>query len=122
MVSSLVNAVKSMASKASNAVKSAFGISSPSKLMMKYGENVVAGFNKGIDTMGGIGVATPSLAPAGASPSMASAPAFGGGGMGGGGVTIVIQNLNVPLAENKAQIDYIVDELGKRVKRLGGIG
>lgn len=120
MISSLVNKVKEMASKAANSVKSAFGIASPSKLMMRYGENVVAGFNKGIDSFGGIGVQTPALAPAGASTSPSVAPAFGGGM--GGGVTIVIQNLNVPLAQNKEQIRYIADELGKEVKRRGGIG
>lgn len=121
MISSLVNKVKEMASKASNAVRNAFGIRSPSKLMMRYGEQVVAGFNKGIDTMGGIGVQTPALAPAGASVSSTASgsPAFGSSN-GRGGVTVIIEQLNVPLAENKAQIDYIVQEIGKKIKLKGG--
>lgn len=121
MVTSLVNTVKNMASKASSAVKNAFGIHSPSALMKDYGEQIVKGFNLGLDSFGGIGVTTPQLAPAGASPTMTSAP-IGGGFGGNGGTTIIIQNLHVPLAENKAQIDYIADELGKRVKRRGVIG
>ncbi len=117
MISSLVNKVKEMAGKAVNAVKNAFSIHSPSRLMEKMGNQVVEGFNRGIDSFGGIGVQTPALAPAGASTSAMSAPAFGGGN---GGVTIVIQNLTVPLAENKAQIDYIAKELGKKIQKRGG--
>lgn len=118
MISSLINKVKEMASKAVNSVKNAFGIASPSKVMMDFGKNVVVGFERGIETMGGIGVQTPALAPAGASTSAMSAPAIGGG-MGGGGTTIIIQNLHVPLADNKEQIEYISRELGKKMNKRG---
>jgi hypothetical protein len=119
-ISALVNKVKEMASKASNSVKNAFGIRSPSKLMMKYGEQVVQGFNQGIQTMGGIGVQVPALAPASAS---ASRPmATGATGAGSGGALVHIENLTVPPGTTQEQVRFLMQAMGKEVKRQGGIG
>jgi TP901 family phage tail tape measure protein len=65
-------------------IRNAFGIASPSKVMMDIGENVVAGFHKGIENMGGIGVSVPSTGGSIQSrqPSLAIAGASGGGGSG----------------------------------------
>jgi TP901 family phage tail tape measure protein len=65
-------------------VRNAFGIASPSKVMTELGENVVAGFHKGLENMGGIGVNVPSTGGSIQSrqPSLAIAGASGGGGSG----------------------------------------
>lgn len=64
-----------------NAIKKAFGIASPSKVMMKIGEQVVAGFHEGIQNMGGVGVNVPNTSGSIQSrqPSLAVAGASGGG-------------------------------------------
>ncbi len=103
-----VNAIKSMAEQAKNAVKSAFKIQSPSKVMLEMGQQVVAGFNNGVEGSGGIGVETPSMSSGGLS--------FAGTSMGG----IHIQNLNVPVGTTQEQVNAILAELSKRVKRQGG--
>lgn len=104
------NTIKEMAMKAANLVKDTFKIRSPSRVMMDMGQQVVAGFNQGIESMGGIGVNVPQLGGAGsASPSL---------GVSGGG--IYINNLNVPAGTTTEQVDAILKELGKRVKRQGG--
>jgi phage-related protein len=116
MISSLVQKVKEMASKASNAVKGAFGIHSPSQLMMKYGEQVVAGFNKGIDSFGGIGVTTPPMRNGSSSMPTVGAPALAGAG------NVYIENLTVPPGTTREQIDFIMNAIAKEFKRNGGIG
>lgn len=119
MVSSLVNAVKNMASKAANSVKQAFGIASPSKLMMRYGEEVVNGFTKGIDSMGGIGVTTPALSPVSAS----SSPAMSSGAIGGGGGLHIHgdMNITVPPGTTREQAREISKYIAKEYYRQGGI-
>lgn len=108
-----VKTIIDMARKAKEAVQNAFKIRSPSRVMMDMGQQVVAGFNQGIESMGGIGVSVPQLGGASsASPSL--------GVTGGGG--IYINNMNVPAGTTQEQIDHILKEIGKRVKRQGGRG
>lgn len=57
----LIKFVTDKANEISNAIKNAFGIHSPSKVMEGIGKNVVAGFHKGIEAMGGVGVTVPSI-------------------------------------------------------------
>jgi TP901 family phage tail tape measure protein len=118
MISALVNKVKEMASAVTNSIKGALKIKSPSKVMMGLGENVVKGFNAGIDTMGGIGVQVPALAGAGA--SVSSAPTARSNMGGGSGGNVYIENMTIPPGTTKEQIDFIMKEIGKRVKLRGG--
>jgi TP901 family phage tail tape measure protein len=112
-----VNAVKALAKSAVDSIKNAFKIRSPSKVMMKLGEQVVEGFNRGIDTMNGIGVQVPALAPASASVSpMAGSPATGGGNF------YMYGDITVPVGTTQEQIRFISRELGKKAKQRGGIG
>jgi TP901 family phage tail tape measure protein len=110
--------VKGIATKVQDTIKNVLKIKSPSKVMMALGEQVTAGFNQGIESFGGIGVQVPALAGAGA--SVSSSPASGSsGGMGTGG-NVYIENLSVPPGTTKEQIDFIMKEIGKRVKLRGG--
>jgi TP901 family phage tail tape measure protein len=118
-VAALVQTVKDMASRVTNSIRDAFQIRSPSKLMAKMGNQVVAGFNQGIDAMGGLGVNTPQLGQM----ANAVAPSLAGAGMGmGGGVTINIENLTVPSGTTREQVDFLLQEMGKRVKQRGAKG
>jgi TP901 family phage tail tape measure protein len=117
MISALVNKVKEMASAVTNSIKGALKIQSPSKVMMGLGENVVKGFNEGIATMGGIGVSMPQLAGANGVTSAPTASSSSGGGSGG---NVYIENMTIPPGTTKEQIDFIMKEIGKRVKLRGG--
>jgi TP901 family phage tail tape measure protein len=100
-----------------DAIKRALGIRSPSKVMMNIGENVVAGFHKGIESMGGIGVTTPNTAAA-----SAGMPTVGGtalAGSGGGNVYISVGNIIVPKGTTAEQSEAIIKDLGKKAKRRG---
>lgn len=112
--------VKGLAMKVQDTIKNVLKIRSPSQVMMKLGEQVTAGFSQGIESFGGIGVQVPALAGAGA--SVRSTPSTGstGGGMSGGNV--YIQTMNIPPGTSKEQIDFIMKEIGRQVKRRGGIG
>jgi hypothetical protein len=109
--------LRDIAVRGQNAVRNAFGIASPSKVMAKMGEQVVAGFHQGIEGMGGIGVNVPQLAGAGRQPALAVG---GAGASMGGGVSIVIENLNVPPGTTREQVEIIARQLGKMVKQNGG--
>lgn len=111
----LIGALGKIIQQVISSAKKALGIKSPSRIMMGIGENVVAGFNQGIDSMGGLGVNVngTSLSAGGTTPTMQTS-AISGGGMGGG---IVIQNLNIPPGTTKEQVDIIARELDKRVKK-----
>lgn len=102
--------------KIGNTVKNVLKIKSPSKLMQEYGQMTVLGFQEGLASMGGIGVQVPALAGAGASVRPST-----GGGMSGGG-NVYIENINVPPGTSKEQIDHIMKEIGRQVKRRGGRG
>jgi TP901 family phage tail tape measure protein len=117
-VAQLVGVVLNMAAKVTNGIKSALKIQSPSKVMMGLGENAVKGFNEGIATMGGIGVQVPALAGAGA--SVSTAPTASGNMGGGSGGNVYIENMTIPPGTTKEQIDFIMKEIGKRVKLRGG--
>jgi len=95
-----------------NGIEKALGIQSPSKVMAKLGEQVVAGFHEGINSMGGIGVTVPALAGS----SSSSTGATIGGGIGGG---VYINNLNVPPGTSREQVDEIMRQIGKRALRNG---
>jgi hypothetical protein len=105
--------VKGIATKVQDTIKNVLKIKSPSKVMMALGEQVTAGFNQGIESFGGIGVQVPALAGAGA--SVSSSPASGSSGG-----NVYIENLSVPPGTTKEQIDFIMKEIGKRVKLRGG--
>lgn len=108
-----------MSEQLKNTIKSALGIASPSKVMMELGKNVVEGFHKGIESMGGIGVNVPQAGGSIQSrqPSLAVAGA-GAGGSGGNG-NVYIENLTVPPGTTQEQIKYIMKEIGKEAARLG---
>jgi phage-related minor tail protein len=116
-VAQLVGVVLNMAAKVTNGIKSALKIQSPSKVMMGLGENAVKGFNEGIATMGGIGVSMPQLAGANGVTSAPTASSSSGGGSGG---NVYIENMTIPPGTTKEQIDFIMKEIGKRVKLRGG--
>jgi len=107
---------------AMNAIKSALGIKSPSKVMAKIGQNVVEGFNRGVESLGGLGVNTPTVNGVSANssnPTLGMATAGAGiGGMGGGNV--YIQNINVPVGTSQEQIRHIMQEIGKEIKKRSG--
>jgi TP901 family phage tail tape measure protein len=91
IINGLINGIKSKAvelvayvfglsKELTAAIKRALGISSPSKVMMKLGENVVQGFHKGISDMGGVGVTTPGTSAASGGMPVAGLPAMAGAG------------------------------------------
>lgn len=128
IVMGIVNGIKSKiaellalaiktANDVSNAVKNAFGIASPSKVMQGLGENVVAGFHKGIEGMGGVGV---NVAGASGGTGLSSQPtlsAAGASSAGGGGV--YIQNLIMPAGTTRQQVDALNKAIAEDAKRRG---
>ncbi len=84
----VIDAVKGLASSALGAFKSALGIASPSKVMMRMGGHVAAGASEGIDR--GAGQVQDSAAALGAGVKGGAAKGMAGaGGKGkGGGITI----------------------------------
>jgi TP901 family phage tail tape measure protein len=109
-----VEALHRLAKDAQNAVRNAFRIRSPSKVMMKMGEQVTEGFRRGVDGGGGIGVGVPN-APAmmkAVQPVMAN----------GGGVNINIGTLSVPPGTTDEQVEVLLREIGKRIRRRGAMG
>lgn len=91
------------------AIKTALGIHSPSKVMEGLGKNVVQGFHKGIESLGGIGVDVPQVSRGGnGQPSLAMAG-------GGGGATVQNFNIYPPIGTGKEQVDYIYKEISKRM-------
>jgi TP901 family phage tail tape measure protein len=109
-----VEALNQLAQKAQAAVRNAFKIRSPSKVMMKMGAQVTEGFRRGVDGGGGIGVGVPN-APAmmkAVQPVMAN----------GGGVNINIGTLSVPPGTTDEQVEVLLREIGKRIRRRGAMG
>jgi TP901 family phage tail tape measure protein len=109
-----VEALHRLAKDAQNAVRNAFRIRSPSKVMMKMGEQVTEGFRRGVDGGGGIGVNVPTA------PGMMAAvrPAVASGS----GVNINIDTINVPPGTTDEQVETLLRELGKRIRRRGAMG
>ncbi len=111
----LIATVLDISRQIQDSIKRALGISSPSKVFMKIGENVVQGFNAGIENMGGgLGVNIPQVAGGGATgqPSLAVA-----GGVSGGGSGVYIQNLIMPPGTTREQVDAFNREIAKKAKR-----
>lgn len=102
-----------------NTIKSALGIASPSKVMMELGKNVVQGFHKGLDTMGGIGVNVPSTGGSIQSRQPTLSVAGAGASSGGGSGNVYIENLTVPPGTTQEQIKFIMKEIGKEAARKG---
>ncbi len=100
-----------------NAVKKALGVASPSKVMMEIGQNVVAGFNKGVSGMGGLGVNVNGASVNGSAPTLNASPAMAGGG----GIT---QNYYITVAKGTPdqQVKEIMHKIGKASKRRGATG
>lgn len=96
-------------------IKTALGIASPSKVMMGLGENVVQGFQKGMDNLGGldVGVTANGRPVSSASPSLAMA---GSGGGGYGNVTINVYPTQADPRKVAEEVDKI---LGKKMMRKG---
>lgn len=108
-VKKLVDAAKDMARRAARAVRDAFKIRSPSKVMAEIGGQVVDGFNEGIANGGGIGVNVPTMQ------TVSSA-------VGGGGGNVYINTINVPPGTTREQINIISREIARRARRRGAIG
>lgn len=110
----LVVWILSKANEMAQAVRNAFGIHSPSKVMEDIGKNVVAGFHKGIEGMGGIGVNVPAAGGGmqGRQPSLAY------GGAGGGNVTYY-NNFVLPEGTTQQQAREIDRHLAKQAMRRG---
>lgn len=106
MINNFINMVRDLAQSVVDTVTSVLKIKSPSKVMQGLGEQVVAGFNKGIDSMQGIGVNVngTSLSGGGTTPSVA---ASGGGGRGINIGTLILQ----PTSAN------IYDEINRKLAR-----
>lgn len=114
--------VQEKVAEVNQAIKNAFGIASPSKVMMEVGQNIVAGLHKGIENFGGIGVDVPSVSGSRSMPSLAMQGASNGGNGNGGGNTT--WNIYPPMGTSAEQIDYIAREIdkrqGKEIARRGG--
>lgn len=117
-IAEALKVVIDLAMKVTNGIKNALKIKSPSQVMMGLGEQVVAGFNQGIESFGGIGVQVPALAGAGATVR----PSTGSSGGGASGGNVYINSLTVPPGTTQEQIDFIMKEVGRQVKRRGGKG
>lgn len=112
-VKKLVDTAKDMARRAARAVRDAFKIRSPSRVMAQIGGQVVEGFRQGIDAAGGIGVNVPTTAQM----TDAVAPA-----MASGSGNVYINTINVPPGTTREQIDLISREIARRARRRGAIG
>jgi TP901 family phage tail tape measure protein len=119
MMKKLISTVIDVAKRATNAVRNAFSIRSPSEVMAKLGEQVVQGFNKGVEGMGGLGVNVPQINGQSTSGSSPLGGASISGGAGGG---VFINQLIVPPGTTREQIDIIMTEIGKRANRRGSSG
>lgn len=90
-------------------IKGALGIASPSKVMEGLGKNVVEGFHKGIESLGGVGVSVPQVQGgnvSGGQPSLAVAGASSGGN---------VFNIYPPVGTTQEQILYITKEVSKNI-------
>lgn len=98
-------------------IRNALGIKSPSAVMAKIGEQVVAGFNEGIASMGGVGVNVPSVGGAMQSRQPSLGLAGGGAGVAGGNV---FQNTFVlPEGTTRQQAAEIMRFMGRESERRG---
>lgn len=109
----LIQYVGKVANDIAQAIRDALGIKSPSKVMAEIGANVVEGFHKGIEGMGGVGVNV-----AGTSGGVSSQPTLSAGGAGGagGGSTINIY-WQLPEGTTDKQVREIDRKLGKLMAR-----
>lgn len=113
-ISQWLDTLRNVAKQAVDIVKKAFGIASPSKEMMKLGNFVVEGFNKGVEQMGGIGVNVPSVGSSSSAQPTIGTPVMAGAS--GGGDTIII---NPPFGTTQDQVDFILEAIGKRATKRG---
>ncbi len=114
-VIALIKYVRDVSAQIAQAIRDALGIRSPSRVMMEIGQQTVAGFNKGIASMGGVGVNVNGASVSGSAPSLATAGASSGGGSG-----VYINQLIVPAGTSQEQVKYMMDEIDKAIKRRGG--
>ena len=118
MITTFVNIIKGMVNGVVSTVRNGFQIRSPSKVMAKLGEQVGAGFNVGLENMGGFGVNVPQINGANASsPSLA----VGGAGASGGAGNIFIEKavFELPQGTSDDMIKDISRKLGKLAKKRG---
>lgn len=97
------------------AIKQALGIRSPSKVFMGIGQNVVKGFQEGMNSMGGL-EADPTIGGRSAS-GITSRPAFAAAGAGN-----VTQNFYIQAAPGTPndQVRDIMRKIGKETKKKSG--
>jgi TP901 family phage tail tape measure protein len=114
-INEFIATIRRMADGAAQAVRNALGIKSPSKVMMDIGQQVVAGFNKGIESFGGVGVNVNGTSVSGsASPVTSGAVAStGGGGM------VNYNTFQLAPGTTDQQIREISQKLGKLSERRG---
>lgn len=111
-IASFLNMVKDMAENVANAVQNALGIRSPSRVMMKLGEQTVAGFNKGMaSTGGGINVGVPSASQM----QGGLAPALSTSGIGSN--TNQTFNIQAAPGTTDQQVNDIARKLAKLVQK-----
>lgn len=95
-------------------IRKALGIASPSKVMAKIGEQVVQGFNKGIEGMGGVGVNVNGASLTGGQPSLSAMPAMAGNSTYGGTVFNIYSN------QDPKEIAREVDKIQSRNSQRQG--
>ena len=116
-----LNTLRNMVTATVSMVRNAFQIRSPSKVMAKLGEQVGAGFNVGLENMGGFGVNVPQINGANASsPSLAVGGAGAGGASGSAGNIFIEKAVfELPQGTTDAMIKDISRKLGKLAKKSG---
>lgn len=99
-----------------NAIKSALGISSPSKVMMKLGKQTAQGFQLGVAGAGGLETGSPSIGGRSMDSGIAARPAMAGAGGG------IVQNYYIQAAPGTpdAQVRDIMRKIGKETKKKSG--
>lgn len=107
-----LKAVQKIIGRVVKSVKSALQIRSPSRVMMDIGKQTVAGFNEGMDTLGGVNVGIPSAPQIGS----ALAPSLG---LAGGGMTTQIFNIQAAPGTNDQQVLDISRKLAKLAQKRG---
>lgn len=109
-IAEFIDMIRNTAEGAVNAIRNAFQISSPSKVMEGMGQNIIAGWEQGIG--GGLQIPTPST-------TSGRVPSVGSGGISGGAMAFGDVYITVPEGTTSEQADAIIRELGKRAKKRG---
>lgn len=132
IITGLINGIKSKAvdlvayifglsKELTAAIKKALGISSPSKVMMKLGQQTAEGFHIGMKNAGGLEIGTPSVGGNAVGSTSSMRPAFAGATGGGGGYGNI--TINVYSNKDPREVAREVNrELATMFKKKGGKG